>query len=174
MTIQFLKRDRYHIDFTCDDDVASNELLIGIKKILHEYLSEFYAEINNEVWDYFAVEFWYDSGQLIIFPEKGINEIPTEFDPFPADRLDPYLIVRLTAYFNKYDVFIDKNYGKLSEDLFSDWYMESYKEFFETFSLALSEQRFANFFLKSLNRKSITFRYFGVTREVIWGEKMIS
>ena len=73
MTIQFLKRDRYHIDFTCDDDVASNELLIGIKKILHEYLSEFYAEINNEVWDYFAVEFWYDSGQLIIIPEKGIN-----------------------------------------------------------------------------------------------------
>ncbi|HBO70927.1 MAG TPA: hypothetical protein DD639_00675, partial [Acinetobacter sp.] len=64
------------------------------------------------------MEFWYDSGQLIIFPEKEINEIPTEFDPFPADRLDPYLIVRLTAYFNKYDVFINKNYGKLSEDLF--------------------------------------------------------
>lgn len=174
MTIQSIKKDRYHIDFTCNAEAIDNALVVDLKEIFCEYLNEFSSQINSEIWDYFAVEFWFDSGQLIFFPEKKINEPPTEYDPFPADRLDPYLIIRLTSYLKKYDAFMEHEYDSLSESAFINWHLKKCREVFDNINLALDESEFSNFILKSLNKKNIVFRYFGTSRETIYGDKVIT
>ena len=174
MTIQFIKKDKYHIDFTCNEHAKGEGLSFDIKKVLNEYMNEFSSEIKNELWDHFAVEFWFDSGQLVFFPEKKLDETPTEYDPFPADRLDPYLIVRLTSYLKKYDVFMEQDYDKFSESEFEAWHLDNCKEVFGSVNLALSDSTLSNFILNALNRKQIVFRYFGTSREIEYGEKTIA
>lgn len=174
MTIKFIKKDKYHIDFTCNEGAKGDGLSIDIKKVLSEYLNEFSSVIKSDIWDHFAVEFWFDSGQLIFFPEKKLNEMPTEYDPFPADRLDPYLIVRLTSYLEKYDAFIEHDYGKFSESEFEEWHLENCKNVFNSLGIALSDNKLSNFILNALNRENIVFRYFGTSRETEYGEKTIA
>lgn len=170
MTIQFIKKDEYHIDFTCNESAKGDGLSIDIKKVLSEYLNEFSSVIKNEIWDHFAVEFWFDCGKLIFFPEKKLDEISTEYDPFPADRLDPYLIVRLTSYLEKYDSFMEHN-DKFSESEFEEWHLENCKDVFNSLDIALSDHKLANYILNSLNRGDIVFRYFGSSRETEYGKK---
>lgn len=62
MTIQLINKDRYHIDFSCNEDAKGDDLSIDIKKAFNEYINEFSSEIKSQTWDYFAVEFWFDSG----------------------------------------------------------------------------------------------------------------
>ncbi len=174
MTLQLIKKDGYHINFSCNEDATSNALLMDIQKAFYEYLNEFSLEINNEIWDYFAVEFWFDSGQLIFFPEKKLDEEPNEYNPLPSDRLDPYLVIRLTSYLSRYDECIEHDYDVLSENDFEDWCLENYRKVFDTVSHVLNENILSSFILKSLNRRTIIFRYFGVTREKIYGEKIIT
>ena len=172
MTIQFIKKDRYYIDFTCNENAKDEGLSFDIKLMINEYLNEFSSEIKSQLWDYFAVEFWFDSGQLIFFPEIKLDETPTEYDPYPADRLDPYLIVRLTSYLKKYDTYIDHN--KFTESELEKWYFENLKEVFNSIDIALNNHELSKFILNSLNRKNIVFYYFGTSREIKFGEKTIS
>lgn len=173
MTVQLIKKDRYHIHFNCNEDAISNALSIDIQKVFYEYLNEFSVEINSEIWDYFAVEFWFDSGQLIFFPEKKINEVSTEYDPFPSERLDPYFVVVLTSYLKKYDEYIEHDYDSIKEKTFEEWHLMNCREVFDSVSCVLSEIRFSSFILKSLNKKTIIFHYFGTSREIIYGGKTI-
>ncbi len=173
MTIQFIKKDKYHIDFTCNESAKSDGLSIDIKKVLSEYLNEFFSVIKSEIWDHFAVEFWFDCGKLIFFPEKKLDEISTEYDPFPADRLDPYLVVRLTSYLEIYNIFIDNNYYTISENEFEEWCFKNCTEVFNSVSIALSDYRLSSFILNSLNKEIIVFRYFGSSRETEYGGKQL-
>ncbi|MCF9047432.1 hypothetical protein [Acinetobacter nectaris] len=173
MTIQFIKKDRYHIDFSSNQQAKGNNLSTDIKKAFHEYISEFSLEIKSQIWDHFAVEFWFDSGQLILFPEKKLNETLTEYDHFPADRLDPYLIIRLTSYLKKYDTFIEYDYDKLSDSEFEEWHLKNCQDVFNALSLSLIDSEVSNSILMSFNRKKIVFIYFGASRELKYGEKTI-
>jgi hypothetical protein len=137
------------------------------------FFNEFASVIKRENWDHFAVEFWFDSGHLYLFPEKKLDEMHTEYDPFPADRLDPYLVLCLTSYLKKYDIFIEHDYGKLSDSEFEDWHLENCREVFNSVSLALSDNKLTLFVLNSLNRINIAFLYFGTSRELEYGQKIM-
>ncbi|WP_436897129.1 hypothetical protein [Acinetobacter gyllenbergii] len=168
MTIQFIKKDKYHIDFTCNEDAKGEGLSFDLKKVLNEYMNEFSSEIKNELWDHFAVEFWFDSGKLIFFPEKKLDEIPTEYDPFPV------VIVRLTSYLEKYDAFIQHDYDKFSESELLDWYLENCREVFTSVRHALSDNTLSDLMIKALNRPNIVFQFYGSSREKTYGEKIIA
>lgn len=174
MSIQFIKKNGCHIDFTCNENAKGDGLSTDINKVFYAYLSEFCLKIKSEIWDYFAVEFWFDSGKLIFFPEKKLDEMPTEYDPFPVDRLDPYLIVRLTSYLEKYDAFIQHDDDKFSESELLDWYLENCREVFTSVSHALSDNTLSDLMIKSLNRQKIVFQFYGSSREKTYGEKIIA
>lgn len=171
------KYDDYLIIST-DQIGKSHRSLEGLScdfiEALHVFFEEFSQAIILLDWDYIAIEFWFDAGHFYLFPEKQLNELPTEYDPFPADRLDPYLVLCLTSYLKKYDIFIEHDYDKLSETEFLDWHLENCKEVFDSVSLALSDSQLTRFVLDSLNRKNIVFRFFGTSRETTYGEKTIA
>lgn len=177
MTIYNIEKYDDFFDISSDQEGGLNQDIIELS---HDYIKAFYMffeEFSHIItmldWDYMVVEFWFDCGQLYLFPEKKLYETPTEYDPYPAERLDPYLIVRLTSYLKKYDAYIDHDYGKFSDSELEEWYIQNSKEVFSSLNIALSDHKLSNFILNSLNRKNIVFRYFGSSKETEYGEKTI-
>ncbi|RKG28992.1 hypothetical protein [Acinetobacter tianfuensis] len=177
MTIFCIEKNNDFLKISSDQagDINPNvtELSLDYIKAFYMFFEELSHIITRFDWDHIAVEFWFDCGQIYLFPEKKLDEMPTEYDPYPAERLDPYLVLSLTSYLKKYDAFIDHDYGKFSDSEFEEWHIQNSTEVFNSLNIALSNRKLSNFILNSLNRKNIVFRYFGSSRETEYGEKTI-
>lgn len=170
--------EKYNDSLTFTSDQISNlhqkidELTHDLIKILHAFFEKFSQVISMLDWDYMAVEFWLDCGQLYLFPEKIVDKTISFSDLGATERLDPYLTICLISYLKKYDAYVENYY--ISDDEFEAWYLENVKEIVNSLDIALSDYRLSSFILKSLNNEKIVFRYFGCSRETEYGETTIS
>ncbi|HHN5862263.1 hypothetical protein [Acinetobacter baumannii] len=53
-------------------DIKNKEFLEDIENLLLQYFQNFSNDLNGIEFDNFSVEFWFDAGQLIIYPEKDL------------------------------------------------------------------------------------------------------
>ena len=54
-------------------DIDNKKFLADIETLLSKYFKFFNKDLNETQIDNFSVEFWFDSGQLVIYPEKEIS-----------------------------------------------------------------------------------------------------
>lgn len=171
------KTEKYNDSLTFTSDQISN-LHQKIDELTHDFIEIFYAffeEFSQVIsmldWDYIAVEFWFDCGQLYLFPEKIVDKTIPFTDLGASERLDPYLTICLTFYLKKYDVFVENDY--ILDDEFEALCLENTKEIFSSLNIALNDHRLSSFMLNSLNKEKIVFRYFGSSRETEYGGKLL-
>ncbi|MEG2095018.1 MAG: hypothetical protein RRY80_12000 [Lachnospiraceae bacterium] len=148
-------------------EVSSNNLVKDIKDLFLRYLSEFKNDFKTLEWDFFSIEFWFDSGQLIIYPEKKISS-NLECEEF--ERLDPYFYLII----EKYQIYFDDLFEKMPTDDVIDSESENYtNEVINCVSNVFKDLLLNYNLLGVLGREKIKLKYFGVTKEVLLKEELL-
>ncbi|MQZ30098.1 hypothetical protein F4U02_03570 [Acinetobacter haemolyticus] len=127
------------------------------KKLFLFYLETFKDQINSMDWDFLSIEFWFDSGQLILYPES-----------FEYERLDPYMCLVFQYYQIYFDQLITQN---ISDEVLEEESMETKQKVIDCVNGVLKE--LSTYILAELNRKKIYLKYFGVTKEFVFKEEVL-
>lgn len=145
-------------------ELSRKALRDDIYEIFLSYLNNFQKDLKILQWDFFSVEFWFDSGQLIIYPEK-INGSSNLED---SERLDPYMYLVIEEYQKYFDGLYDKD----AEDHFieseSNLYTADVIECTVSVLKALVESKDL---YRLLGKDNVTFKFYGVTKEVLIKEE---
>ena len=89
-------------------DIKNKEFLEDIENLLLQYFQNFSNDLNGIEFDNFSVEFWFDAGQLIIYPEKDLLDHKPFESEYDLDRLDPYFYLVCEEYRIYFDDLISR------------------------------------------------------------------
>ena len=141
-------------------DIKNKAFLEDIETLLSQYFKTFNNDLNEIEFDNFSVDFWFDAGQLIIYPEKKIPE--DLIDMFDAERLDPYFYL----VFEEYQIYFDDLiFRKVSDEVSEKEAISKTNDVIDCVSKAIKNINENNNILKMLSKPNLEIRYFGVTKE---------
>lgn len=147
-------------DAISDRSVHGSGIVEDLKILITKYIDFFKNDLNSLTWDHFCIEFWFNSGQIILYPEKkNISE---------DQRLEPYMYL----VFEKYQVYFDS----LLENNIRDEKID--KEAISLTNTMISHimqalKSLTNKFLEAAGKQRILFKYYGVTKETLLYEQWI-
>lgn len=137
--------------------LSNNQFSEDFKKLFLYYLETFKDQINSMDWDFISIEFWFDSGQLILYPES-----------FDYERLDPYMCLVYQYDQIYFDQLIAQN---ISDDFLEEESTEIKQKVIDRVNRVLND--LSTHILVELNRKKIYLKYFGVTKEFVFKEEVL-
>lgn len=92
-------------------DASLQEEVASFMEAVHKQLI---PKVRNKEWDTLRVEYWFDAGDIIIFPRNS----PAE----PYDRLDEYIKIKLENYAKEFERLIDSG---AEDDVCDKWASQS-------------------------------------------------
>ena len=141
-------------------DIKNKAFLEDIETLLSQYFKTFNNDLNEIEFDNFSVDFWFDAGQLIIYPEKKIPE--DLIDMFYAERLDPYFYLVFEEYQIYFDDLISR---KVSDEVSEKEAISKTNDVIDCVSKAIKNINEKDKILEMLGKPKLEIRYFGVTKE---------
>lgn len=143
-------------------DIDNKKFLADIETLLSKYFKFFNKDVNETQIDNFSVEFWFDSGQLVIYPEKEI--LGSKLFEFDLDRLDPYLYL----VFEEYQIYFDDLiFRKVNDEVSEKEAISKTNDVIDCVSKAIKNINAKDKILDMLFKPNLEIRYFGVTKEII-------
>ena len=149
-------------------DIKNKAFLEDIETLLSQYFKTFNNDLNEIEFDNFSVDFWFDAGQLIIYPEKKIPE--DLIDMFDAERLDPYFYLVFEEYQIYFDDLISR---KASDEVSEQEAISKTNDVIDCVSKAIKNINENNNILKMLSKPNLEIRYFGVTKEELLAKEIL-
>ncbi|MEG0198831.1 MAG: hypothetical protein RR676_17020, partial [Acinetobacter sp.] len=89
------------IEAISDRSINENGIVEDLKILITNYSDFFKNDLNSLDWDHFCIEFWFDSGQIILYPEKKTT--------FEDQRLEPYMYLVFEKYQAYFDSLLENN-----------------------------------------------------------------
>jgi len=141
-------------------DINNKAFIENIETLLSQYFKTFNKDLNEIEFDNFAIEFWFDSGQLVIYPEQEISE--GKLFGYDLDRLDPYCYL----VFEEYQIYFDDLiFRKVSDEVSEKEAISKTNDVIDCVSKAIKNINEKDKILEMLGKPNLEIRYFGVTKE---------
>ena len=151
-------------------DINNKAFMEDIETLLLQYFKTFNQDLNEMEYDNFAVEFWFDAGQLIIYPEKDLLDRKPFESEYDLDRLDPYFYLVCEEYRIYFDDLISR---KVSDQVSEKEAISKTNDVIDCVSKAIKNINDENNLLKMLGRPKLEIRYFGVTKEELLAKEIL-
>ena len=151
-------------------DIKNKAFLEDIENLLLQYFQAFSNDLNRIEFDNFSVEFWFDAGQLIIYPEKDLLDRKPFESEYDLDRLDPYFYLVCEEYRIYFDDLISR---KVSDQVSEKEAISKTNDVIDCVSKAIKNINDENNLLKMLGRPKLEIRYFGVTKEELLAKEIL-
>ena len=143
-------------------DIKNKAFLEDIENLLLQYFQNFSNDLNGIEFDNFSVEFWFDAGQLIIYPEKDLLDRKPFESEYDLDRLDPYFYLVCEEYQIYFDDLISR---KVSDEVSEKEAISKTNDVIDCVSKAIKNINEKDKILEMLSKSNLEIRYFGVTKE---------
>ena len=116
------------------------------------------------------MEFWFDAGQLIIYPEKDLLDRKPFESEYDLDRLDPYFYLVCEEYRIYFDDLISR---KVSDQVSEKEAISKTNDVIDCVSKAIKNINDENNLLKMLGRPKLEIRFFGVSKEELLAKEIL-
>lgn len=148
------------IEATSNRSIYETDFIEDISFLILRYLEAFKNDLNSLDWDHFSVEFWFDSGQLVFYPEKK--------NSFEYKRLEPYMYLVFEQYQLYFDSLLENNILDEKIEIESVYATNRMIQYISEALNLLSDDLF-----KIINKRKILFKYYGVTKEILIYEQWL-
>ncbi len=148
------------IEAISDRSINENGIVEDLKILITNYSDFFKNDLNSLDWDHFCIEFWFDSGQIILYPEKKTT--------FEDQRLEPYMYLVFEKYQAYFDSLLENNISDAKIDREAD---DLTITMISHIMDALNSLK--NKLLEITRKQKLLFKYYGVTKEILLSEQWI-